>query len=336
MTGSRAAVVKDGMRRLRRHWMQAVSVFTGLFLCAPAVSAQQANSAWPAAAQTDRQSKTISPGVPANTTVVPRSTADTKSHSGLGEVTLVAYLTDDGQRIDQGLVWRAFQEQAGAPTARPKIVGTWREASPSVRLAPGEYIVNVAFGRAHMTRRISVEAGAPAQARFVLNVGGLRLAALVGAGEAAPERTVSYDIYSGDIDQLGSRAKVMGGLRPGLVVRLNAGIYHVVSTYGDVNATVKADVTVEAGKLTEATFNHAGARVTFKLVVRAGGEAQADAQWSVFDAQGELVKESVGALPTHILGPGSYAVTAKHSGRSFRREFSVRASEAMQVEIVMQ
>ena len=304
--------------------------------CAPAATAQQANSAWPSPTQSDRQPQTIGPGVPANTTVVPRSTLDARGSSNLGEVTLVAHLTEDGQRIDQGLVWRAFQEPTGAPTARAKMVGTWREASPSVRLAPGEYIVNVTFGRAHMTRRITVEAGTPTQARFVLNVGGLRVSALVGGGEPAPERTVSYDIFSGDIDQLGNRTKVMGGVRPGVIVRLNAGIYHVVSTYGDVNATVRADVNVEAGKLTEATFSHAGARVTFKLVTRAGGEAQADAQWGVFNAQGELIKESVGALPTHILGPGAYVVTAKHSGRSFRRDFTVQASETMQVEVVMQ
>ena len=304
--------------------------------CGHTARAQQAGGAGPPGTQIDRQLQTINPGAPSNTTVVPRSATETKGNPSFGEVTLVAFLTDEGQRIDQGLVWRAFQEQPGAPATKPKIMGTWRDASPSVRLPPGQYIVNVAFGRAHMTRRITIQAGAPAQARFVLNVGGLRVSALVGKGEPAPERAVSYDIFSGETDQLGNRANVMDGVRPGLIVRLNAGLYHVVSTYGDANATVRANINVEAGKLTEATLSHAGARVTFKLVTRAGGEAQADAQWGVLNAQGELIKESVGALPTHILGPGSYVVTAKHSGRSFRRDFTVRAGEAAQIEVVMQ
>ena len=77
---------------------------------------------------------------------------------------------------------------------------------------------------------------------------------------------MSYDIFSGETDQQGNRTKVMSGARPGLIVRLNAGIYHIVSTYGDANATVRADINVEAGKLTEATVSHTGARVTFKLV----------------------------------------------------------------------
>ena len=44
-------------------------------------------------------------------------------------------------------------------------------------------------------------------------------------------------------------------MKPNTVVRLNAGTYHVVSTYGAVNAVIRADIRVEAGKLTEATVN---------------------------------------------------------------------------------
>ena len=78
----------------------------------------------------------------------------------------------------------------------------------------------------------------------------------------------------------------MSGVKPGLVMRLNAGIYNVVGTYGDANAIARADVTVEAGKLTEATLTHAAAKVTFKLVARPGGDAIADTQWNVANAAG--------------------------------------------------
>ena len=84
---------------------------------------------------------------------------------------------------------------------------------------------------------------------------------------------MSYDIYSDERDKYGQRMRVMSGAKPGLVTRLNAGIYSIVGTYGDANAIARADVTVEAGKLTEATLTHAAARVTFKLVTRAGGDA---------------------------------------------------------------
>ena len=126
----------------------------------------------------------------------------------------------------------------------------------------------------------------------------------------------------------------MSGLRPGVIVRLNAGIYSIVGTYGDANAAARADVTVEAGKLTETTLTHAAAKVTFKLVSRAGGDALADTQWSLANAQGVTVKESVGALPTHILAPGSYTVSAKNGGEVFQRVFAVQAGQTAQVEVV--
>ena len=69
--------------------------------------------------------------------------------------------------------------------------------------------------------------------------------------------------------------------------------------------------------------------MTFKLVARAGGDAIADTQWNVANAQGEIVKESVGALPTHIFAPGTYTVSAQNAGEVFQRTFTVQAGEAV-------
>jgi len=189
-----------------------------------------------------------------------------------------------------------------------------------------------------LSRKIVIaagEAGQERQERFVLNAGGLRVTGVLANGEAISDRIVTYDIFSDERDQYGQRIKVVSAIKTGVIVRLNAGIYSILSTYGDANATARADVTVEAGKLTEATLSHAAAKVTFKLVMRAGGDAMADTQWSVTTLRGEPIKESVGALPTHVLAPGRYTVLARRAGQQFRRDFSVRAGEVAQVEVVM-
>src|SRR5690606_2580185 len=100
--------------------------------------------------------------------------------------------------------------------------------------------------------------------------------------------TVYFDIYDGERNQLGERNLVMSSAKPGVIIRLNAGIYHIVSTYGDSNAKVATDVTVEAGKLTEATLIHAAAKVTLRLVNRPGGDAQPSTQWTIETLDGEL------------------------------------------------
>ncbi len=280
------------------------------------------------------------PGPPASPSIGTKPAVDAKSPSASlqGEIVLQAFLTDEGQRIDQGLVWRLFQEDGPVRAGQEpklKLIQTWRETSPTVRAAPGDYIVNASFGRAHVTRKIKIAQGGPTVERIVLNAGGLRVIAMLGGSSQAADMAVSYDIYAGEADQSNNRVKVMGGARPGGIIRLNAGIYHLVSAWGDANAIVSADVTVEAGKLTEATVNHLGAKVTLKLVTRSGGEALADTQWSLHTAQGEPVRDSVGALPSHILSAGSYVAIARHSGREFRHEFTVASGQPQQVEVVM-
>jgi len=93
---------------------------------------------------------------------------------------------------------------------------------------------------------------------------------------------------------------------------------------------------VEPGKLTDATINHSAAKITLKLVNQPGGEALANTQWNILTPAGDIVKESAGALPSHILAPGSYTVLARHQGKNYTRDFDVEAGEPMQVEVVIQ
>lgn len=271
-----------------------------------------------------------------NITIVPRTTEPrppAAAPGGAAQVTLSASMTEDSQPIDQGLVWRIYRDKPDA-TGKPRLVSMHRDATPQVRLDPGDYVINVSYGRANLTRKVTLSADKPAQERFVLNAGGLRLVFAYASGEAPTERAASYDIYSDERDQSGQRKLVVSGAKPGVVVRLNAGIYNVVSTYGDANAVARSDVTVEAGKLTEATLTHQAAKVTLKLVTRAGGDALADTQWIITTRQGDVVKESVGALPSHLLAPGAYTATAKNGGLAFQRDFAVKPGQITQVEVL--
>jgi hypothetical protein len=250
-------------------------------------------------------------------------------------VTFKALLTEAGPPLKTGLIWRVFTPRPG-PDGIRKLVSTHREAMPTAALLPGEYLVNAAYGLSNLTKKIKVESGRSLEETFVLNTGGIKLAAVLVSGMRLSQSSVRFDILSDDEDQFGNRRKIMENAKPGLVIRLNAGAYHIVSLYGDANATVRADVTVEPGKITEATIKHAAAAMTFKLVQSPGGEALADTQWSILTTTGDVVKENAGALPTHILGVGDYAVVAKHNGESYTSKFSVVAGQAKQIEVVME
>ncbi len=250
-------------------------------------------------------------------------------------VTFKALITESGPELTSGLVWSVFTTGTGASLSGT-LVSTHREAMPTAALLPGEYLVNAAYGLSNLTKKIKVESGKSLEETFVLNTGGLKLAATLADGKPLPAGSVRFDIRFDEEDQFGNRQEVLGNAKLGIVIRLNAGAYHLVSTYGDANAVVRADVTVEPGKLTEATIKHAAAPVTFRLVQNPGGEARADTQWSVLTARGDLVKESAGALPTHVLAAGDYAVVARNGGSSYTSRFPVSTGEAKQVEVVME
>jgi hypothetical protein len=250
-------------------------------------------------------------------------------------VTFKALVTETGPKLQAGLTWRVYASKTSPGTTGYKLLSTHREAVPTAALLPGEYLVNAAYGLSNLTKKIKVESGRSLEETFVLNTGGLKLAALLPNGEPVPEGSVRFDILTDEEDQFGNRHMVLHNAKPGLVIRLNAGAYRIESLYGDANATVKADVTVEPGKATEATIKQTGSKTTFKLVQSLGGEALADTKWTVLTSAGDVVKENAGALPTHILAPGSYAVVADHAGVSYTRKFSIELGEAKQVEVVV-
>ena len=251
-------------------------------------------------------------------------------------VTFKALVSETGPRLQSGITWRVYESKTSPGSAGYKLLSTHRDPTPTAALLPGEYLVNAAYGLSNLTKKIKVESGRSIEETFVLNTGGLKVAALLPDGKPLPASAARYDILSDEEDQFGNRQMVLRDAKPGIVIRLNAGAYRIECLYGDANAVAKADITVEPGKVTEATLKQTGAKTTFKLVQSLGGEALADTKWTLLTSAGDVVKENAGALPTHILAPGSYAVVADHAGESFTRKFSIEPGEAKQIEVVVE
>ncbi|HML91969.1 hypothetical protein [Methyloceanibacter sp.] len=249
-------------------------------------------------------------------------------------VSFHALITEGGPRLQSGLIWRIYN--AGAKTDNGfELVSTHREAAPATSLPPGEYLVNAAYGLSNLTKKIEVDGSKPVNETFILNTGGLMLRAVLANGEECPEGNVQFDIQSDEQDQFGERKTILADAKPKNVIRLNAGAYHINSLYGDANANVGVDITVEPGRVTQATVKHTGAKITFRLVQSLGGEALADTQWRILTSAGDTVKSNAGALPTHILAAGNYAVVAEHDGKAYSRTFTIEPGNDKQIEVAV-
>ena len=250
-------------------------------------------------------------------------------------VHLEAKLIEGGEPMKYGLSWRIFSPIPG-PDGKLPMLASSEGGSTSFELDPGDYFVHVAFGRAGATKKLKIPAAEdPAKQTLVLDAGGMVLNAVSGNDVRIPPDELSFEIYASEVQEDGERGLIMGGVKPNEVVRLNAGTYHVVSDYGKVNATIRADIKIEAGRLTQAVIQHRAAKITLKLVSQAGGEAIADTAWSILTAAGDAVAESVGAFPVVVLAEGKYTAVARHKNNIYQRDFAVTSGRNQDVEVLL-
>jgi len=246
-------------------------------------------------------------------------------------VRLTAYATDGGRTLGEGVVWRVFTTRTDA-AGRLELAAESSSPVADVELAPGNYLVHVAYGRAQANDTITVAEGTNTK-NVVLEVGGLRLNAAVTGDVPIPINLLRFDVFSASSSDA-NRAIVAQGIGANDILTVNAGTYHIVSYFGDVNATVRADLRVEPGELTDVTLYHRAAQISFKLVSEAGGEAIADVDWTVKTSDGTTVFDDTGAFPSTVLQEGDYLVFAKRGDTVFNREFAVQPGQPREVEVL--
>jgi hypothetical protein len=231
--------------------------------------------------------------------------------------------------IRSGLVWRILEDRGD--TTQPAIIGRASSPTPNFTLAPGNYIVHVAYGFASASKRISVQTG-NLNERLTISAGALRLKGAVG-DSPIPANRVSFSVYVPEPQNSEGRL-VVANAKADDMIRLPEGTYHVVSTYGDANAIMRSDLKVESGRVTEATLNHRAATVTLKLVGSAGGEAIAGTAFSVLTPGGDVIREAIGAFPSVTLAEGEYVLIARHEGKVHTKEFRVESGLDRDIEVI--
>jgi hypothetical protein len=266
---------------------------------------------------------------PAHSHVAPNAPAAPAVPPGQGALAVSARFGRDLPAINSGLHWRVYRtEQNGVP----RLVKEDKGPAPTFVLPHGAYVVSAGFGLASVTKAVQVRADAMKEA-FEIPAGGLRIEGRVGDARI-PQGQISFDLYKGSQFEPGDKRPIATAIMTSDIVLLPEGTYYVVSNYGDANATVRSDIRVEVGKLTDAAINHRAAIITLKLVNERGGEARANTQWSVLTPGGDVIKESIGAFPRVILAEGDYRAIARNDNKTYEGEFRVVTGVDREVEVV--
>ncbi len=277
----------------------------------------------------------------------PHDSAQTMSDvpaPGQGILHLSAVLSSDLTPLKTGTRWAVFDANADADGTH-RIVAQSNDAQPTFTLSDGTYVVHLTYGFASQMKRITV-ADKAASERLALNAGALEVEGKLGDATITPDK-LSISIY---VPEHGNpQAKlVVANAKPGQILRLPEGMYHITSTYLDTvgvgslvpvsntNSVVNADLRVQAGKVVTATVKHRAAVLTLKLVNAPGGEALADTTFTILTPGGDVVRELIGAFPSLVLAEGDYIAIARHGGRTYQSEFKVESGANRDVEVPTQ
>lgn len=267
---------------------------------------------------------------------------------GKSVLSLAASFGADSGPVRSGIEWRIFDERAAADGSHP-LVAQSREPNPSIALADGNYIVHAVYGLAGVTKWVVMN-GRPTSERVVLYAGALRITSMLGDAKI-PATRLLISIYVAERGN--SEAKLcVPSAKPGDLIGLPEGTYHIVSTYLDAgapatvsasgapanatNSVINADIRVQAGKLTDTTLHHHAATITLKLVNTAGGEALANTTFTVLTPGGDVIREMIGAFPSMILAEGEYVAIARHDGKTYQSTFTVQSALDRDVEVSAQ
>jgi hypothetical protein len=247
---------------------------------------------------------------------------------GGSQLALSAAYAGENKLIPHGLIWRVFRMDG---QNEPQLMAQSGDAQPVIALPPGEYVVHVAYGLAGSTRKVLVGSGTTTE-RVPLSAGALTVRGSI-LDQIIPAGRLQISVF---IPQPGASEGrlVTASLRTGEVLRLPEGTYHVVSSYGDSNSIVRADIRVASGKTVEADMRHRAATITLKLVSNPGGEARANTAWSVLTPGGDVIREAIGAFPSMTLAEGDYVAIARNDGRVYQSEFKIRSGLDRDVEVL--
>lgn len=260
------------------------------------------------------------------------SSALAQGETATHRVQFEARMTDDAQPIGAGIEWRIFSSSVNAE-GKLILLAQAEGGTKAFDMTPGEYFVHAAYGHASAVRRVVVEAEDQREV-FTFNAGGMQLNGETGTDSPIPAHLLRFDIYSQEADERGVRRLIAHNVRPGEIVPFPAGIYHVVSQYGRLNAEIRADLRVEPGKVTQATIEHRAARMTFRLVEEKGGDAIANTAWSILTESGDAIAESSSAFPSFVLSEGTYTAIARNDENIYSRDFSVVSGVNRDIELL--
>jgi Ca-activated chloride channel homolog len=322
----------------------------GKFL--PAPTAQDAETAMAEAVKIAMQDTTVhqeKPQISRKPSPARRQTP-VLDPNGPPHLVLEARLAKNEGLLDKPVRWRVYKS-GDDPDAGSLPVIDILEQRFSVPLAPGDYVIDAALGRAKFRAKATVAPKGPTKVTAVFDAGLVKLTVPFGQldGEEAGESVLITVSRKDGSSKPGLRAGpfIISPYRESELI-LPAGAYVVRATGGPLSVT--RNIEVEAGSQQEVRLPLSVGELSLSADARIGGVQFDELEYSVSvadpDSSGGLrvVARSAAPSPTFVLPAGTYYVGARAglarasdrvalgAGRKVRKTLNLQVAR-LQVEV---
>jgi hypothetical protein len=234
----------------------------------------------------------------------------------------------------EGLLLAAKLDENGGPITLPiqwKIVNATGETvyagevpEIDIFLAPGDYMVHIAYGAAQFQRGLTLLPGNHLAVSYVLNVGGLRILPRV-QGIGLPQAPSVSKIFAASGINRGHL--VAQSEMPGEIIRVPAGDYRVESRFAAGNTVAVADVKVKPGIMSAIDIDHRAGLARLSFV----GAPDSDVAWNIATTSGEELAAATGLYADVVLKPGTYIAKATAGNEVMTATFAIEAGESRDI-----
>ncbi len=255
---------------------------------------------------------------------------------------LRAKLCEDCEIItDGGLFWWVYEPETDLQGKR-KEVSRAGAVAPVIELPAGAYHVAGRYGTGSVLRTADVEVKEGELTDVVINMdaGGLRLAGIPTAGAEVLKDNMFYWVLSPTKDLQGNQKEFDRAGIANPLIWLPADSYVVRARHG--KAFAEETLTVEAGKVTEHTFDMNVGYLRPTAIPTAGGEVLKDKMFfwvlsTTKDLQGNRteIDKAGTANPLFRVPAGTYLLRARHGKAFAEKEVTVTAGALTEEQLDM-
>jgi Ca-activated chloride channel family protein len=256
-----------------------------------------------------------------------------------GQLTLVGYYKEGGERLTKRTRWNLYAVEAEADAKR-RLLEYTNASNPTYTLPAGTYQIELQSGLALAAMTVDLKPGDVLEKKVFLNAGQVRLNAVLKEGGLPIQKRVDWYLTGNTPNAKGEYETLDHNNNASPTFTLGAGRHRFVVTVGSVSKAFEVDI--EPNRLMEKSISLDAGQVKMTAVDKASGQPLQKVRWTVTQPEKnekgtyDQITYNSYHTPIFTLSSGRYRVVIEHGGTQSIAMITVKAGENKEIQVRVQ